>query len=149
MFVLVICNLNVLDYYMFINRSLGRIKIKYVAHFRDYIFELSMLKPCVRLFLRCNIFFLWMIIFLQRKWLNYHRKERQLQYPLVWCLFQWCLILNRSVQFSSFTLRKLNCFENIESKTNTKNAHNERYLYLPNCSIDTNIGIYDKARSPT
>ena len=34
---------------MFITKSLGHIKIKYFVHFRDHIFELSMLKPCVRI----------------------------------------------------------------------------------------------------
>ena len=29
---------------------LGRIKIKYFVHLTDHIFELSMLKPCVRIF---------------------------------------------------------------------------------------------------
>ena len=35
---------------MFITKSLGRIRIKYCLHFRDPIFELSMLKTCVRIF---------------------------------------------------------------------------------------------------
>ena len=36
---------------MFItSRSLGRTKITYFVHFKNHIFELSMLKPCVRIF---------------------------------------------------------------------------------------------------
>ena len=49
MFVSVFCKLFFAGYHMFITRSLGYIKIKYCVHFRDHIFELSILKPCVRI----------------------------------------------------------------------------------------------------
>ena len=88
--------------------------------------------------LRCNIFFLGILMFFQRKWLNYYRKERKLKYPLVW----WLVLMSDIKQVCSIVVTSHLGFSpsNIDLKTLWAKT-NTKMLIMNNFSFCQNIQL--------